>query len=349
MQKNHQVGKLSSRNGALHEEHGSRGREDDDKAAKASFLQENADANAEALRHKLIAKCSESANRSGIPQILADLPRPILNLAWTTFQSEGAIVGAIENSVLVDVTYAGVQMSLRMNKFDDAVKRTGEESTWFSYDLDSLNDALDENQQLLNMMDIGGNYGVITIAAMKKHENLRIITVEPSPVTYFFMKWNFYINGIPEIAYESMVPEDQHVPGVLTLNKGISDQKNQELHFCNFLDSSMNSKVCDCKRGDKGCYIVGSIAFDDLFYMFGSETINMVKMDCEGCEFKGLPALANNNGDRVRRFAGELHLPDENLESLACRWDNGRLVSKCQRSAKNADDIECNVELNCPN
>ena len=40
-------------------------------------------------------------------------------------------------------------------------------------------------------------------------------------------------------------------------------------------------------------------------------------MDCEGCEFKSLPALDKPEiSKRVRRLAGELHLPDKKLEDL---------------------------------
>merc|ERR1719506_2047589 len=67
----------------------------------------------------------------------------------------------------------------------------------------------------------------------------------------------------------------------------------------------------------------------------------MVKMDCEGCEAKSLPVLAKDTvSPRVRRLAGELHLPDQNLEEIACRWDHGRLLSKC-------GDGECGLELSC--
>jgi len=143
--------------------------------------------------------------------------------------------------------------------------------------------------------------------------------------------------------------DDGRTPGVLALNNGNSDESGQDLHFCSFPWASMNSKVCECKEGQDNCFIVPSITVQKLAGMFGDGQIDMVKMDCEGCEFKSLPALAEPDiSKRVMCLAGELHLPDKNLEEIACRWDRGRQVSKCRRSEKNSDDVECGVELSCP-
>jgi len=272
-----------------------------------------------------------------------------LVLALKTFKTEEAIQGMIENSVVVNVTHAGVPISLRMNKFDDATQRLGTEGTWSSYDLGTLGDANGNSQEALNMIDVGGNYGVVTIAAMKKYaEKLRVVTVEPIPTTFFFLKWNLHINGVPEIEQADW-DANNSAPGVLALNSGSSDTPGENLHFCSYPESSMNSKMCDCKEGEENCIIVPSTTVDDLADMFGSQPISMVKMDCEGCEFKSLPALAKPKiAERVRRLAGELHIPDKNLEELACRWDNGRLMSKCQFSKENPENVECDVKLSCP-
>jgi tRNA1(Val) A37 N6-methylase TrmN6 len=51
---------------------------------------------------------------------------------------------------------------------------------------------------MLNILDVGGSFGIVTIAAMKKYpERLRAITVEASPTMFFYLKCNLAINGIP--------------------------------------------------------------------------------------------------------------------------------------------------------
>jgi FkbM family methyltransferase len=285
--------------------------------------------------------------KAHVPNLHELLPEPILALAWRVFEKEEVIAQVVENSVLVNVSYAGVKMELRMNKDDDATSRLGEEALWFSYDLDTLGDLQENSSDMLNMLDLGGSYGVVTIAAMAKYATrLRIITVEPIPTTYFFLKWNLYLNGVPEIE-KAVLDENKGLPGVYALNRGLADAEDQDVHFCFDPTSSMNSRACECQRGDPNCLIVPSVTTDNLTGLFGAEPIAMVKMDCEGCEAKSLPALASETvSKRVRRLAGELHLPDPNLEEIACRWDHGRLLSKCQQNE--LDEVACGMELNCP-
>merc|ERR1719198_1329399 len=178
-------------------------------------------------------------------------------------------------------------MTLRVNKADDATKRLGEEGRWSSYELDTLGDIRTGPEDILNMIDVGGNYGMVSIAAYKKYENhLRVISVEPIPTTFFFLKWNLFINGVPDVE-ESTLGQKSAPPGVFALNRGADASDGEDLHFCYDPKSSMNSRVCGCKQGEEHCLVVPRVTVDSLADMFGNEeSIAMVKMDCEGCEFR---------------------------------------------------------------
>jgi FkbM family methyltransferase len=280
------------------------------------------------------------------------LPEPIHALGLKLFGSDEVLATIVENSVVVDLMYAGVQMTVRMNQADDATTRMGDEAKWMAYDMDTMGDlrqkATQANpQEMLNMLDIGGNYGVVTIAAFKKYpESLRVITVEPITTTFFFLKWNLYLNGIPEIDQDTL---DSHLaPGVMALNRGSAANEGQDLHLCFNPSSSMNARVCECSDGEPNCVVVPGITMDSLAGKFGKEPIAMVKMDCEGCEFISLPMLAKPEvSGRIKRLAGELHYPDSMLEELACRWEKGRLMSKCEQSNNPAFPTACGVQLKC--
>jgi len=296
-------------------------------------------------KHKS-SKHSKSLAQMSVKE--ADVPEHIMALGMKLFKTKDAVMAMVENSVLIDVKHAGVSMSLRMSKDDDATTRLTQEGISMAYDLDDMGDKDSSKGDLLNMIDIGGNYGVVTIAVMKKYaKKLRVVTLEPAPATFFFLRWNLHINGVPEIEAADWDPK-KGTSGVLAMNAGSADKDGESLHFCYFADSSMNSKMCDCKEGDNGCLILPSITIDDLGAKFDSQPISMLKMDCEGCEFESLPALVRSKvSKRVLRFMGELHIPDEKIEELACRWDHGRLVKKCQFSKTNPQDVECDVELDC--
>jgi FkbM family methyltransferase len=279
-------------------------------------------------------------------EVLNSLPPPILALGWKLFGNEHAFFNVVQNSVMVNITHAGIQMMVRMNKADDALTRLGEEGNYFSYDLDTMGEYRDASSNLLNMMDIGGNYGVVTIAAFKKYpKSLRVVTVEPIPTTYFFLKWNLYLNGVPELNADDFAAA-RRPPGVLALNRGTAATDGDDLHLCFDPASSMNARICDCRPGDARCTVVPSVTMSKLMRLFGDESVAMVKMDCEGCEFQALPALSTPTlSYRVRRLAGELHIPDQRLEAIACRWDHGRLMTKCQYTE--GTNVACEVPLDC--
>jgi len=278
------------------------------------------------------------------------LPESVLALAWRLFEKEEVIVDIVESSVLVNVTYAGVEIPMHVNADADMIQSLGEESTWFTYDLDTLGDESENSEDMLNILDVGGSFGIVTIAAMKKYpERLRAITVEASPTMFFYLKWNLAINGIPEIDETAGLPcsdekgNDPAGPGVLALNRAPTENDGDELHYCIDPDDSTKSRICDCDKGVHPCVIVPGIAMESLTSgMFSSEPIAMVKIDCQYCESQSLSALAANTkmSERVRRLVGQLHAPDQRLEEIACRWDHGRLMSKC-------GDGECGLELSC--
>merc|ERR1719310_1008215 len=100
----------------------------------------------------------------------------------------------------------------------------------------------------MNMLDIGGNYGLVTIAAFKMHpERMRIVTMEPMPSTYFLLKWNLYLNGIPELAFHDFQASSNR-PGVFLLNNGISSTDFEKTGMCYTPPMTMNARVCDCEE-----------------------------------------------------------------------------------------------------
>lgn len=317
-----------------------------DARTKLGAVEEPQGCQAERLLLQLQQK-REVSRKSVIPDLHELLPEPILALAWTLFEKEDVIVNVVENSLLVNFTYAGVDMSLRTSTNDAANSQLGVKANRFDYELDSLgDDSKHKDKGMLNMIDMGGSYGIVSIAAYKKHaKHLRLVTVEPEPTTYFFLKWNLYINGVPDIS-EASSGEQLKTPGVLALNRIPTEFDGHDLHFCSNPSEVVTFTACDCEPDEKHCVVVPSITVEHLAGMFGNETIAMVKMDCEGCDYH-LEAMARPEiSPRIRRFAGELHLPDENIEELACRWDNGRLVSKCLK--KDNDELECGLGLKCP-
>jgi len=271
------------------------------------------------------------------------LPKDIYELGLKIFGSEEALDKVVADSTQTEIEYAGISLKLRFLGKDTAATRTGAKTEDGSeYGLGSLLDTRTNDKDMLNMMDMGGNYGVVSISVYKKYQDqVRAVVVEPVAATYFFMRWNMHLNKVPYLSEEEFA-NDASKPGVLALHGGIT-KTTEPIQLCSHPEWSMNARSmneharedggdCDCSK--MVCSTVPGYTTQSLFDdYFGQHPVNLLKMDCEGCEFEALPFLAKNS-ERVKRLVGELHVPAEDLIDTACLYDDGKYFTKVCRLAE---------------
>jgi FkbM family methyltransferase len=244
--------------------------------------------------------------------------------------SQQALDSVVSQSVLVPMKFAGVEMQIRIAAGDDASHRLPEENGE-GYGLDTLKELKTKPNGMMNVVDMGGNYGVVTIAAYKKYPYLvRAVVAEPVPATFFFLSWNMYLNNVT-VFDEKSFTSNGHAPGVALLHKGVAGAADEMLRICSPPWSTMNAYLsldanqCKCLDNATPCHEVQSISSDHMLNLFGEEDITLLKLDCEGCEKASLPVIANGPASqRIKRMVGELHDPDPSLVQLACKWDGAK-------------------------
>jgi len=284
------------------------------------------------------------------------LPQHLHDVGVQVFQSEEGLDKAVSESVPLSITYAGVPINLRILAKDNAAQRLGDkDEDGKEYGLDTLLEARASSDDMINMIDMGGNYGAVSIAVFNKFQGLvRAVLVEPVAPTYFFLRWNLWLNNVPDVSREDFV-KDPSKPGVVPLFGGVTENPGQDLLMCAHPEWSMNAYVvdkfdegygCDCRY--MNCTKVPGINAEHLFKdYFDNAPITLMKMDCEGCEFHTLPVLAKDPS-RVKRLVGELHMPEEHLIDTACQYDNGMYMTKvCRLEEKKWGSslaLECNQE-----
>lgn len=276
------------------------------------------------------------------------LPDHLRTLGRKLFGSDKAVDELVAKSMSVNVTWAGKDLVLHMNGGDDAKDRLGVEGNKDGYGLGTLAKVRKEGG-MINMVDIGGNYGVVTIAAFKHNPKLlRALVVEPIPVTYFFLRWNLWQNGVPELT-ESTMLSSKHEPGVVAMQAGISKTDGTDLNICWDPSKSMNAGSTHdqslLQSKIKNCMNVHGLTMERAMGMFGEgDTVTMMKIDCEGCESIGLPALMKlSAASTLKRLAGELHCPNPEEEKIACRYEAGvHMIRICGTEAIDMGD-RCKV------
>lgn len=265
-----------------------------------------------------------------IPIAGTTLPQHLYDLGLELFKSEAVLESVISSTSEVSTPYAGVDVVFRLVNGDGV-------DADCDYGLDSLMETASKSSGMVNMLDVGGNYGRVTIAAFKKYpEEMRIVVAEPSPLSYFLLKWDLWLNKVTELTEEDF--EDSTSAGVLALNVGITGEKAKVSGLCYEPPETMRAYVCgEClpedlnQPGEDGvqCFPMEGSTLDSLFAHFGDEAISFLKMDCEGCEHDLIPAL-KKSGRKVVRFGGELHTEDPDF-NYVCNYENGKwfVSSQC--------------------
>lgn len=269
------------------------------------------------------------------------LPPEIVELGIQLVGSEDALDELVLNSRFENITYSGIPMTLRMVN-EDLGNMTLDNEGKQLYGFDSLEELIDSpRDQAMNMVDFGGNYGAVSIAAFKMYPTrLRAVAVEPIPSTFFFLRWNMWLNEVPALEESDLQQEGK--PGVLALNRGVVTNNREVIDVCYTPPYTMIGQVCSCDSPHqwpgKQCHHVPGITTRGLFQLFGDDPITVVKLDCEGCELSSLPVLmeiVKEDPRKIRRLVGELHFPTRDLENMACRFESGQFFVRLCSTAEN--------------
>jgi FkbM family methyltransferase len=264
---------------------------------------------------------------------MAQLPNELVTLGIELLGSQEALDSLVANSRWVNVTYGGVNVLTRM--FFGQQGNTTFMDWPDSYGVDSLHELQEKsNSKYINMLDIGGNHGVISIAAYLRYPaRLRAVMVEPIPSTYFVLRWNMWLNGVP--ALDEAAFKEGTKTGILALNRAVSNDNQKGIDMCYWPPHTQTATICDCqdKRNKnqflpgEQCMHVGGVTTRSLVGYFGLDPITMLKVDCEGCEYVSMPVIAQVGQEsplRITRLAGELHWPTRDLEDVACKYELGK-------------------------
>mmetsp|Transcript_42600 Transcript_42600/g.75443 ORF Transcript_42600/g.75443 Transcript_42600/m.75443 type:complete len:450 (-) Transcript_42600:89-1438(-) len=283
------------------------------------------------------------------------LPKELQNMGEQFFGSKENTETLLANTLVANITYGGTVITIAYRKGDDVYSRfcaqcpQGEE-----YGLDKILEqvtAFDQafeqrrqnsNGRMINMIDIGGHIGVVSLAVYKKYPGMvRSVVVEPVRLSYFYLMVNLWLNNVPSI------PNDENgmpKPGITAIQKAVDSVKDQQTTMCvpglatNTMSafalswSNSNAKPCNCCANGcpDACVGVLSANMDMVFGFFPGEDITLLKVDCEGCEAQVLASLENPEfGQRVKKLAVEMHNQNNVVALKACEHPNHQVRGTC--------------------
>jgi FkbM family methyltransferase len=137
-------------------------------------------------------------------------------------------------------------------------------------------------------IDIGAHIGTVTVPLLIDNPGLIAVAIEPVPENLEILRRNIRLNGLRERT--TVLPVAAGIDGVAPISTG---WKGRHRHVGNLGDGEPEHTEQ-----------VISMSFDTIRQGIGVETIALLKLDCEGCEWD---VLADPTIWRAEVIVGEFH------------------------------------------
>ena len=287
------------------------------------------------------------------------IPLPLLRLGLKLFDNNETMLNDVINNMEEpqDVKIEDQILSLVQYKGDTSIgKLKGEFTNNDNYGLYRLDNVVNGT-----FIDIGANLGAISIFVAKKYytKNLSVICFEPIPVTYFLLRYNMHLNHIyhHQNHTEHFNISTRTGPGMYAFNNAFGSS----FATVNFVSSkklsqfsAFSDKSVDDLNKENGLeWVSHKIVVVPLSFIesnFNINTIDFLKLDCEGCEFDLIVSLEDffKSKDRLKYLGAEIHLslmwPNE--ETIAKKPDT-HVAEKALNILRDRGCGKINWQINC--
>lgn len=188
-------------------------------------------------------------------------------------------------------TKEGVGLKLRDDVWDSAIII---ETWWLNEYLRNLENI----KEGATVIDIGAHIGSFSIFVASQFKNIRVLAFEPEPDNFALLKENISINHL----------EDRVFPFRLALDQRGGERTRLYYHPDNL---GMHSLVLSHKNlpqdKRKTFFEVKTISLKEIFEENQILKCDLLKMDCEGCEYSVLLSTPGSTLRKIRNLTLEYH------------------------------------------
>jgi FkbM family methyltransferase len=171
-----------------------------------------------------------------------------------------------------------------------------------------INEIFINNEYVLNsfnnlktsIIDIGANCGLATIILAKQNPESIIYSFEPHYPTFELLEENVKINNLTNVKL---------------FNIAVSDSSDKKLQLINNPGCSGGNTTCSdvsvfskyCNSEEISYSTVDCISLDDIISKYQIDSIELLKIDCEGAEYEIIYSSVNFKNKMVKNIVGEFH------------------------------------------
>jgi FkbM family methyltransferase len=175
------------------------------------------------------------------------------------------------------------------------------------------------------IVDIGGYIGDFSLYAAKYLRAGRVIVYEPTAENFAILEQNVTNNGYTD----RVIAVNKAVAGSNKVLLNVQIQESEEVHASAYWYRGADQRA------------VPSVTLSELFDAHRLDSVDLLKIDCEGGEYDILEAVPDQLFDRIRAVVFEYHSIEgfepkldrilSRLTALGYRlWKDGNIVSACR-------------------
>jgi len=241
--------------------------------------------------------------------LLQSLPPGLFELGMELFKTDERLQAVLAHTVTPQlVTLAGRKLCYVWSKSDSTVEMLSNE---FGQEVYGLRNTLRPTIDGV-MVDIGANIGTFSIFAAITTVDLQVLAFEPTPTTFFYFACNLYLNNVRRLTEAEWLQGEPGgvfaIHGAVGASEGTTvirySETRTQLATVGSLTPDMEG------REDLKGWQSSSVKLYVPSKFLGDRTVQLLKMDCEGCEFGAIPAMRDLIMDKTKvvKFVGEFHL-----------------------------------------
>lgn len=209
-----------------------------------------------------------------------------------TIQTQERVEESIEKKISID--YDGQSFTFYDNINSETINMIAHELIRNDYNLSNYKFAANDT-----ILDLGAHVGIISIILAKKNPTIRIYAIEACPQNFMYLVKNIIINKIANIIPINMAVTDKTGELALLYDVGTSQANSGG----STLELPKNTLVNPITK----TWHVPTISLDDLFTLCDIQHCALMKIDCEGSEYKILFSSEKFKTKIVHHLIGEFH------------------------------------------
>lgn len=180
------------------------------------------------------------------------------------------------------------------------------------------------------VVDIGAHIGIFSIMVAQSKQKLKILSYEPSPALYNFLRRNIRLNVLDK--------------GIRAVPVGVGEKEGVVKFYASDLVSGTTAWEAAREVVHPQDYIMASVTtLEKIFETNQILHCDFLKMDCEGAEFEALLATPSEVFRKISHMAIEYHLPPAPLVTRLAQ--EGFVVQVGQVTSNNVGMLYADREL----